>query len=90
MSHDQKRTETCVRVSERGVNMRYNNCEKYCGNCFPLTITVNGCQYVYRYGTKKQRNIGLAQLYYIYGEHITPVYSCAMIAPIRFELERGL
>ncbi len=71
--------------------MKANKCEEYCGNCFPLTITVDGRQYVYRYGSKKQRVLGLAQLRYIYkGKHLSPVYACAMIAPIRAEMERGL
>ena len=80
--------ETCT--DERLCEMKANKCEEYCGNCFPLTITVDGRQYVYRYGSAKQRTVGLGQLRYIYkGKHITPVYACAMIAPIREEMEGG-
>ena len=57
--------------------MRYCKCEEHCGNCSPLTITVSGKQCVYRYGSKKQRVLGLAQLRYIYKNmDIKPEYVC--------------
>ena len=67
-------------TDERICEMKANNCEEYCGNCFPLTITVNRRKVVYRYGTAKQRVLGLAQLRYIYGENIKPEYKCAYIS----------
>lgn len=69
--------ETCT--DERICEMKANKCEEYCGCCYPLTITVNRRRLVYRYGTEKQRVIGLAQLRYIYGENIKPVYECAYL-----------
>ena len=69
--------ETCT--DERVCEMKANKCEEYCGRCYPLTITVNRRRIVYRYGTAKQRVIGLAQLRYIYGENIKPVYECAYL-----------
>lgn len=57
--------------------MRANKCEEYCRNCFPLTITVSGKTVCYRYGTEKQRVLGLGQLRYIYKNmDIKPEYSC--------------
>lgn len=66
-------------TDERLCDMRANKCEEYCGRCYPLTITVHRRRIVYRYGTAKQRVIGLAQLKYLYGDNIKPVYECAYL-----------
>jgi hypothetical protein len=56
--------------------MKAVNCEEYCKTCYPLTITVNHHKIVYRYGSEKQRVIGLGQLKYLYGDKINPKYTC--------------
>lgn len=56
--------------------MKAVNCEEYCGRCYPLMITVNRRRIVYRYGSAKQRVIGLGILKYLYGDNINPKYTC--------------
>lgn len=60
--------------------MKATKCEEYCGNCFPLTITVDGRQFVYRYGSAKNRRVGLGMLRNQYpNKKLYPVYSCALL-----------
>lgn len=70
--------ETCT--DERLCEMKANKCEEYCGNCFPLTITVDGRQFVYRYGSAQNRRVGLGMLRTKYpNKKLYPVYSCALL-----------
>lgn len=60
--------------------MKANKCEEYCGTCFPLTITVDGRQFVYRYCSAKTRRIGLGMLRYKYpNKKLYPVYACVLL-----------
>lgn len=70
--------ETCT--DERLCTMKVNKCEKYCGNCFPLTITIDCKQFVYRYGSAQNRRVGLGMLRAKYqNKKLYPVYACALL-----------
>lgn len=66
--------------------MKANKCEEFCGGCYPLTITIDGNQYVYRYSSKQNRRIGLGVLRATYpNKKLYPVYACAMLKGVKHD-----
>ncbi len=64
--------------------MKATKCEEYCGNCFPLTITIDGRQFVYRYSSAKNRRVGLAMLRAKYpNKKLYPVYACVLLKGVQ-------
>lgn len=66
--------------------MLANKCGEYCGHCYPLTITIDNRQYVYRYCSAKNRILGLTQLRKKYpNRKLCPVYACALLRGVNHE-----